>query len=461
MSREPVFVLGGGPAGAAAARFLAQRGLETVLVERAVLPRPHVGESISPGAIQILEQLGIGEIESLGLALDLARVRWETDAAVLRRHSSPSLLVQRAEFDHHLVRAAERAGAEIRQGNARHADGHLTIDNQPVTASFVIDARGRSALSTAEKRPLGPPLLAVVGYWECASLEHEVSLKAEPWGWVWSAPLQESRHVAAVFCDRLWPRQSGGASLRDFFLNALSMCSEHSKLIVEPQAYDASAFVARATGGRYWLRAGEAALAVDPISSQGVQLAVQSGLHAAIAAHTILRKPERADLARKFHLERIMESAEFHRQHTAETYASVKTQLHALPFWKARMPEVPKKREEKAVPLSLQSSDFVQLDSRASFEPTGTLDGGWIRESQALIHPRLNRPLSFLGGAPVFELLSPLLRPIQAGCLLQFWEDRMGATRANQIMDWLGRSQLLNCQSSPARGVEKLDSGRS
>ena len=56
-----VTVVGGGPAGAASAIRLAQLGHRVVLVERAERGRPHVGESLPPTVLPLLQTLGVGE----------------------------------------------------------------------------------------------------------------------------------------------------------------------------------------------------------------------------------------------------------------------------------------------------------------------------------------------------------------------------------------------------------------
>src|SRR5260370_22570852 len=52
-----VGIIGGGPAGAASAAYLAKAGLSCVIFERELFPRPHVGESLVPSSTRVFKEL--------------------------------------------------------------------------------------------------------------------------------------------------------------------------------------------------------------------------------------------------------------------------------------------------------------------------------------------------------------------------------------------------------------------
>ena len=52
-------VIGGGPAGSVSASIIAEAGYDVVLIERAIHPRPHVGESLMPATNEVLGRLGV------------------------------------------------------------------------------------------------------------------------------------------------------------------------------------------------------------------------------------------------------------------------------------------------------------------------------------------------------------------------------------------------------------------
>ena len=56
-----VGIIGGGPAGAATAAYLAKAGLSCVVFERELFPRPHVGESFVPSSTRVFKEIGFLE----------------------------------------------------------------------------------------------------------------------------------------------------------------------------------------------------------------------------------------------------------------------------------------------------------------------------------------------------------------------------------------------------------------
>jgi len=132
VTRWDVIVVGGGPAGSATALLLARAGASVLLLDRARFPRHKAcSEYLSPATTPILERLGAGVLAAIERAAHAKlygmKVVAPSGVAMSGRfasdhgHAPPrpySFAVSRATFDMILLRAAERAGAVIREAVA-------------------------------------------------------------------------------------------------------------------------------------------------------------------------------------------------------------------------------------------------------------------------------------------------------------------------------------------------------
>lgn len=122
MSRSTdVLIIGGGPAGAATALALARRGYEVALVDRAVFPREKLcGDYIHPLGAAALDHLGLfEEIRPHAQVLAGMLIVSPAGREVLARFpSGRGLSVSRAVLDDAILRAAQRAGVTVETGRA-------------------------------------------------------------------------------------------------------------------------------------------------------------------------------------------------------------------------------------------------------------------------------------------------------------------------------------------------------
>ena len=123
-----VVVVGGGPAGAATAWWLARAGIGVVVLDKARFPRPKpCSEYMSPQASRLLEEMGVlGEVERAGAAQLAGMVIRAPNGALIRGvfagahrwrgHRDRGLSLQRTLLDPILLDAARRAGARVIEG---------------------------------------------------------------------------------------------------------------------------------------------------------------------------------------------------------------------------------------------------------------------------------------------------------------------------------------------------------
>lgn len=158
-----ILVVGGGPAGAAAARHARQLELSALVIEKNQMPRaqPCAGW-LGPTGVRLAEQLGLtanacGAKRFTGLTLH----NWEfKQFAVVSDDDLSGWLVERSKFDAALLGAAEAAGAIVKQGTtvselqlADTAVRATLSDNTRVTAGVLLIADGAMS-QTAERAQL-------------------------------------------------------------------------------------------------------------------------------------------------------------------------------------------------------------------------------------------------------------------------------------------------------------------
>jgi geranylgeranyl reductase family protein len=168
-----VLVVGGGPAGAAAAIDLARAGRDVVVVDKAVFPRDKCcGDGLTTLALRELEHLGL---EPASVAdwydVDAAWLRSpsgrEVRVPLPRGHGRYAAVAPRLQLDDAVLALARKAGARVHDGHAvtdvvQHADHvDVAVDGLgTVRCRYVIAADGmwspvRKALAVNEPRYLG------------------------------------------------------------------------------------------------------------------------------------------------------------------------------------------------------------------------------------------------------------------------------------------------------------------
>jgi len=118
-----VIVVGAGPAGATTAFYLAQSGLDVLLLEKSRFPREKVcGDGLTPRAVKTLVAMGVsvseqdGWVRNQGLRVIGAGKRLEMPWPELSSYPGYGLVRTRLDLDETLARRAQQAGARLLEG---------------------------------------------------------------------------------------------------------------------------------------------------------------------------------------------------------------------------------------------------------------------------------------------------------------------------------------------------------
>jgi geranylgeranyl reductase family protein len=156
-----VIVVGAGPSGSTAAYYLAQAGLNVLLIEKSRFPRDKVcGDGLTPRAVKSLIAMGVdvseeaGWLRNKGLRVIGGGMRLELDWPELSSWPGYGLVRTRASLDEQLARRAQAAGAKLLEGTT--VTGPLLGDNGQIvgvetTAGTEEESKTRSRSDNAER----------------------------------------------------------------------------------------------------------------------------------------------------------------------------------------------------------------------------------------------------------------------------------------------------------------------
>jgi flavin-dependent dehydrogenase len=329
-----VLVIGGGPAGSSVATLLAERGRRVVVVDKDKHPRFHIGESLLPHNLPLLDRLGVrAQIETSAQrkhGIEFVSpfhgksIRYNFINAWDKRFPY-AFQVRRSEFDHLLLKNAAAKGAEVIEQCRVTAVEFPEGEHPLVTArgedgaerhwrpAFVVDASGRdtmlaSQMGTKERNPRNNSA-AIFGHFTGArrlegQAEGNISIVWFDLGWFWFIPLADgTTSVGAVAPADAFKNR--GTDLKSFFMGLIASAPEiadrlkNATLVGEITATGNYSYASKTTSGRNYLITGDACAFIDPVFSAGVYLAMQTGFWAADAVDVCLSHPKRAARALK------------------------------------------------------------------------------------------------------------------------------------------------------------------
>jgi len=362
-----VAVIGGGPAGAAAARLLADWGHDVILLTKTTTA-PALAESLPPSIAKPLAAIGVAKaVRRAGFYRTYGNTVWWGDG---HARSEPfaggahGYQVVRSAFDELLLQQAEAAGArvhrgavvrevELSPGSPRLGVTSSTGTRTTIEARMVLDCSGRTGVVAREggrAAARAPSTLALVGRWHHADgweVSNDTHTLVESYvdGWAWSVPVSRTeRYVAAMVDPRTTAVERSGDLERSYRrelhkTQRLSRVLERAALMTKPWARDASTHSGRQLAGPGFLLLGDAASSVDPLSSCGVKKALVSAWLGAVVTRTSLGQPDMAGLARDLFVTRETQVFEMYRRRAATFFFDV-ARNRPHPFWQDRADQI-------------------------------------------------------------------------------------------------------------------------
>jgi flavin-dependent dehydrogenase len=327
-----VVIIGGGPAGATLAGLLAQKNRNVLILERERFPRYHIGESLIPGFMRAMEELGMTErLEARGfekkaggtLLWGSGKIPWGFSFIEGTKYKY-AYHVRRADLDSMLLDRARELGAHVLEEatvkDFIEEDGRVTgvtyavrgseVPLHEVRASLVIDASGQA-------RVLGRKFATVnwhedlrnVAIWtyfdNCHRLpgneRSNILTEGLSDGWFWAIPIGEA--TMSVGYVTTSDNAAATGSLEDLF-NARREETIQVKELLRDAAQAGGFRTARDWSytcdrfyGPGWALVGDAAAFVDPLLSTGVTLATLAASALSGIVDRVLDHPEIEDKA--------------------------------------------------------------------------------------------------------------------------------------------------------------------
>jgi flavin-dependent dehydrogenase len=381
-------IIGGGPGGSSSATFLARAGKRVLVLEKEHFPRFHIGESLLPYNHQLFREMGFmptlqaaGFTRKFGAQFHLGNGAKGTKF-VFRKgrytREPEAIQVERAKFDHLLLKHAESSGAEVREGwtvgKFTHEGDSIAVDArndsgqiETFRGKFLIDASGRGNMTGNQEglRVVHPRLkkLAIFGHFTGVKVDEgdnggdTVIIRLDN-KWFWLIPISKEKVSVGCVMDQeefARAKQPAAEIFNQIWQSSSEMQSRmrDSQLTGIIQTTSDFSYRNRRFVGPRLVRVGDAAGFMDPIFSAGVFLAMFSGKLAAEAINRSLDAKD--DGARRFaaYEKRVHASMQF--------YWEMVENFYTTPFME----------------IFLEPREKLNLASAVNAVLAGELEGGW------------------------------------------------------------------------------------
>jgi flavin-dependent dehydrogenase len=323
-------VVGGGPAGSTAATLLARAGYPVTLLEASHFPRYHIGESLLPSILQIIDLIGAREkMETFGFQrkngafLQWGKETWPLNFGELSGSNTYAFQVVREDFDKFMLEHARSQGVQVFEGvEVRSIDFE---DERPVSGSWLAKANDNSSQSRQGKTRFDYLIdasgrdgvlanhylhnrryhkvfqnIAIWGYYKNTrrlpgSRQGDIAVGSIPNGWLWGIPLHDGTMSVGAVLHRSVIKANRHLPLEDILLQAIDQSPlikdlvAPGELISEVKSETDYSYASERFCGPGFFMTGDAAAFLDPLLSSGVHLATFSAMLAAAGLNSYYR----------------------------------------------------------------------------------------------------------------------------------------------------------------------------
>jgi len=304
-----IAVIGGGPAGAAAAIRAARAGARVVVFEKGKHGRDKVcGDGLTPRAVGALDELKIDLADAhliRGLRMIAGPTERELDWPSTDRFPDHGAVWPRRRLDAALIDAAEEAGAEVVYGTEAMpilADGSggqrvtgVEVDGRQVEAPLTVVAAGAQGavarLLGADRVADEPFGLAIRSYVEtprhadqhleaCLSLRDEHGTQVPGYGWMFPAGDGTVNIGVGALSTMKGFKKLNLNTLLDSYRHSVQGSWQIGPNLERPRAWRLP-MSAQRRHGPGWVAVGDAAGLINPMNGEGIDYGLESGMLAA------------------------------------------------------------------------------------------------------------------------------------------------------------------------------------